>query len=280
MKEIKSKETNILLWGFMAVLFVIIFLVITLFFLKDVPDRGTFGDMFGSVNALFSGLAFAGIIFTILLQSKELKYQRYELQATREEFAVQNSTLKQQRFDSVFFNLLKQHNEIINHIDAGNGSKNLMGKTSFRSVFKLISNKMLVSKDINSDYHFIYEVYSSHFDQYFRNLYHILKVIHETEFVSIINVNYDIENGLDDRKYEDRNFELRYKYSAIIRAQLSRFELAFLFYHCLSDENIGSFKSLIEEYALLKNLPKDEITQRDLLIRYSASAYTNKSKVN
>ncbi|WP_052421833.1 hypothetical protein [Paenibacillus sp. FSL P4-0081] len=42
-------------------------------------DRGTFGDMFGAVNALFSGLAFAGLIFTIILQRKDLKLQFGEL---------------------------------------------------------------------------------------------------------------------------------------------------------------------------------------------------------
>src|SRR5687768_14058386 len=47
--------------------------------------RGQFGDMFGAVNALFSGLAFAGIIYTILLQREELEAQRKELRATRRE---------------------------------------------------------------------------------------------------------------------------------------------------------------------------------------------------
>lgn len=46
---------------------------------------GTFGDMFSAINALFSGLAFAGIIFTILLQREELKFQREELKLTRKE---------------------------------------------------------------------------------------------------------------------------------------------------------------------------------------------------
>ena len=30
-------------------------------FIDDPTDQGTFGDMFGAVNALFSGLAFAGL---------------------------------------------------------------------------------------------------------------------------------------------------------------------------------------------------------------------------
>lgn len=37
------------------------------------------GDMFGSLNTLFSGLAFGGVIVTILLQSRELRLQVEEL---------------------------------------------------------------------------------------------------------------------------------------------------------------------------------------------------------
>jgi len=50
-------------------------------------DRGAFGDMFGSINSLFSGLAFAGVIYAIFLQSKELELQRKELSLTREEIS-------------------------------------------------------------------------------------------------------------------------------------------------------------------------------------------------
>jgi hypothetical protein len=51
----------------------------------DKTDRGTFGDTFGAINSLFSGLAFAGIIYTILLQRRELELQRKELIETRKE---------------------------------------------------------------------------------------------------------------------------------------------------------------------------------------------------
>ncbi len=57
-------------------------------------ERGTFGDMFGAVNSLFSGLALAGIILTILLQRKELALQRQELRDTREE--LKRSALAQE----------------------------------------------------------------------------------------------------------------------------------------------------------------------------------------
>ncbi len=66
------------------------------FLLKDSPNRGTFGDMFGAVNALFSGLAFAGVIYAILLQRHELMLQREELSLTREELAGARAAQEQQ----------------------------------------------------------------------------------------------------------------------------------------------------------------------------------------
>lgn len=48
-------------------------------------NRADFGEMFGTVNTLFSGWAFAGVIYAIFLQRRELELQRNELEMTREE---------------------------------------------------------------------------------------------------------------------------------------------------------------------------------------------------
>ncbi|EPP5730072.1 hypothetical protein ACUT7I_003458, partial [Vibrio cholerae] len=58
--------------------------------------RGQFGDLFGSTNALFSGLAFAGLIYTIYLQKNELALQREELRLQREEMAASRAELANQ----------------------------------------------------------------------------------------------------------------------------------------------------------------------------------------
>ena len=50
--------------------------------LDDWTVRGTFGDLFGAVNALFSGLAFAGLIYTIVLQRREIEANREEIKKT------------------------------------------------------------------------------------------------------------------------------------------------------------------------------------------------------
>lgn len=46
-----------------------------------------FSTTFSAINSLFAGFAFAGMIYTIILQSKELQLQREELSLTRSELA-------------------------------------------------------------------------------------------------------------------------------------------------------------------------------------------------
>jgi hypothetical protein len=63
----------------------------------DWQTRGTAGDSFGAVNALFSGLAFAGVIYALNLQRKELKYQREEMLATRRVSEAQLAEMRTSR---------------------------------------------------------------------------------------------------------------------------------------------------------------------------------------
>lgn len=59
-------------------------------------QRGQFGDLFGAVNSLFTGLAFAGLIATIFLQKDELALQREELKLQREEMILSRNELANQ----------------------------------------------------------------------------------------------------------------------------------------------------------------------------------------
>ncbi len=74
-----------IIWAVIVIFFWVTSIVILTYYFTDLAERGQFGDMFGAVNALFSGLALAGVIFAIHLQKKELKLQREELELTRTE---------------------------------------------------------------------------------------------------------------------------------------------------------------------------------------------------
>jgi len=62
----------------------------------DWAERGQFGDSFGAIATFFSGLAFAGLIYTIYLQRIELKLQRQELKLQREEMVKSRVQLSEQ----------------------------------------------------------------------------------------------------------------------------------------------------------------------------------------
>jgi uncharacterized membrane protein len=84
----EDNKLNNLYWLLAAVTAIwLVSIFIIPFFYSELTKRGSFGDSFGVINSLFSGLAFAGIIYTILLQRKELKLQREELELTRKELA-------------------------------------------------------------------------------------------------------------------------------------------------------------------------------------------------
>ena len=74
------------IWLVIAAALVVIALVLaaTLYWVPRYDEPGVFGDMFGGANALFSGLAFVGVIVAILLQGDEIRLQRREIEQTRE----------------------------------------------------------------------------------------------------------------------------------------------------------------------------------------------------
>lgn len=301
-KEKEDKEYWIWIIGSSFALVIIGFWFFTYFNLKEVDfvDRGTFGDMFGSINALYSGLAFAGIIFTILLQRKELKYQREELRETREEFKTQNRTLKLQRFENTFFNLLSLHHQIVDSIDldiekerkvkgpAVQGLKfALLKPTEYdriiikgRDVFKEKYDELIEYfeqkenlNDINNRYLVFYESVQTDFGHYFRNLYRIIKLVDETEFHSYLELDIDFNNDNHKLVYAKANFKSRYKYTSIIRSQLSDYELLWLFYNCLSVNGNEKFKPYIEKYSLLKNIPLTKLHNLTISSNYNRKAY-------
>ncbi len=77
------------------VVVVITYAIVTPRFSASLPvGAGIFGDMFGAFNAFFTGLAFLGVIYTVWLQSaqvrmqsEELRLQRHELEQMRLELA-------------------------------------------------------------------------------------------------------------------------------------------------------------------------------------------------
>lgn len=75
---------------------------------SNITHAGQMGDMFGVVNALFSGLAFAGIIVTLIMQRDEMRDQQKSSLKTAE-LMVSSAKITAQvaKFQAVYQSYLK-----------------------------------------------------------------------------------------------------------------------------------------------------------------------------
>jgi len=242
---------------------------------KDV--RGTFGDQFGAVNALFSGLAFTGLIYTIILQRRDLKLQREEMKEQTREFKKENETLKIQRFENTFFSMLSQFQEIVNNISYSyqdidiEKTVTVRGREAFYVSFEEAPHRPGIT---SWDPHYENQPYRgmddvirvlgkegymeaytpSYFDHYFRMLYRILKFVKTSPLI--------------------KDFDDEYEYTAMLRAMLSRYELVWIYYNGLSEYGEEKLKPLLERYAMLKNLREDLLAyNNEGFGEYEQSAY-------
>jgi hypothetical protein len=229
----------------------------------NIDKIGAFGDSFGVLTALFSGLAFAGIILTILLQREELRLQRNELKLTRQELSTQNETSKLQSFENTFFQMLRVHNDLLASMDIIRDLKNpdslvTSGRDCFiifcdeLSVFcinyKNGRDELSVEEVISGGYELFWIFRGQELAHYFRYLYTVFKFI--------------------EARAPDQRF-----YSKIVRAQLSNQEMVLLFYNCLTDQGNEKFKPLIEKFAIFNNLNTDELLEVDHKTLYGKGAY-------
>ncbi|KIX19925.1 hypothetical protein SY27_15460 [Flavobacterium sp. 316] len=114
---------------------------------------------------------------------------------------------------------------------------------------ELEHNNLKFVSHFNSIYNFIYEKVNTDFGHYFRNLYRLIKMIDEQTF---------------DQDSVENDFKKKYYYTSIVRAQLSDYELYWLFFNCLFEYG-EKFKPLVEKYAFLKIM---DGTSNEVILHY------------
>lgn len=242
-----------------------------LFFNSRLVELGVFGDSYGALNTLFSGLAFTGIIISIFLQSQELSETRRDINRQTKEFESQTFALKKQVFENTFFQLLVVFKSTADNVyvrlrdDEGQVVNTIVGRQAFSTLFKDELSYLYSFGDIDAPVKVIREKYAS-FDgrygtsvgPYCRTLYQILKMIDDSDMGDV------------DKK----------TYSNILRAQLSLHELSVLFFCGLSAFGDGTFKAYLEKYEFFEHLPIDfypvrpsQVDIKDIVVLYDIKAY-------
>lgn len=247
-------------WG--CAIGVIVIWALTFFVLFMPEDKqGIFGDMFGAVNALFSGLAFAGLIITLIMQRRELALQRDELEQTRNEFVEQNKTMNRQRFENTFFNLMSLHQHITDNIEyeCPDGADYFAAKG--REVFKkfyLEKDNFDGSRGIKGylEAKTVDRLFSYSDFEVFNHYFHFFDGI-----LSYVDCSDLIEN------------EERYQYTVMLRNTLSDNERCLMFYYYAACG--GWHKTIAEEYALFYDVLPNELAKEEHYRLFEAEAYNH-----
>lgn len=216
-------------------------------------EPGTFGDMFGAINALFSGAALCGLTYTVLLQRHQLDVQKSELEEAKTEVKYQRElldkqtkTFELQQFEGTFFSLVALYNQNIN------------ATTIHHPLEKKTTNGIacyaLYWEEIRAFYNgarepeTITKLNTMNSDQRAEHAYTKLMDNRQPALGQAFRVLFNLIKFIDESDVTKKNF-----YAKIIRAQLSTHELLILLFSTKSEFG-KKFKPFIIKYNLFKHI--------------------------
>ena len=257
---------------------------------SSVSVRGRWGDSFGVVTALFTGLAFVILIWTLHVQKDELRLQRGEIRGQKEQLQAQNQTLQKQNFESSFFQLLDFHNANFNVMTLQGAEKDdHIGVEKERLEHEGLkrARELLKANFGDESMEIKYRVYQNGHDcfSYFlkglQNIHNEYPDCHkrskkQEEFLAkgghYFRYLYSVVKFVDQQEFFGEEENKKKFYTELICTQLSRNEFGVLFYYGLTGRG-AEFKVLIEKYALFEDMPLDVLIEEEHKDLYAPSAY-------
>jgi len=214
-----------------------------------VEERGQFGDSFGVLNSLFSGLAFGGLIITLLFQQKQISHQEKE-SVLRREFE------ESKQYEEVFYRLLTMYSNTLGEVSSNNGAlkgRSVLRGSIDRAYRELKRNKVsLIPQPIQSRYekNSLSETDMALLDYiYFRN-FKILTVeierqarLVETFKLLLRHTVRNIPSHLEGQAY----FEL-------IQAQITYVEASYFFFVALAFTDECELRALLNESSIVEKM--------------------------
>jgi hypothetical protein len=224
---------------------------------------GTFGDAFGTLNALFSGMAFAGVVVSLYLQRKDIK-------DSQQEVARQQVEVARQQEESQFYSMLGLQQSVVHgfdlhklHFDSIGGTTSpdaIRGRDCFKTWTTQLKNEYKKIKDTTSGdvagvaYEKIWSKHRGDLSIYFRSLYNLFKFVSSSNYVN------------------------RRWLGNVVRSLISDYELVVLFYNCLSLKG-AKFKLFANEFAIFDNLDPKLLLDEKHVLQLDMAAYGQNEEI-
>lgn len=220
-------------------------------FPTSLPDRGQFGDSFGVLNSLFTGLGFAGLLVTIALQQKQIHKQAKDFHVQLQDTAIH-------RYEDNLFRLLGLYQEAVNAVISTRDGQT----TSGRDVLRLATESLMKSirqDKVNSVPHEIQKRYQvgalTPEDRdvldflYYRNFWHLnYGLIRQGRLLESLKALFNhLEHGAPE------NVE-RNTYRRIILSQITHIEVSYFFFIALGTREEAELRELLLTSGLMAKM--------------------------
>jgi preprotein translocase subunit SecG len=205
----------------------------------SMSSAAALGDSFGIVNALFSGLAFAGLIITVLLQREELRESR--------------EIFKAQKFEDAFYRLLDFYRNNLNEIsiDVDGGAKTGVAGLSYQ--LRKFQGAIASQENNNTT--------EDDSERLFERINYILKP--QSRYLGTLESLLSLVKK-DVTDYEESKF-----YIKLIASQLTVHEVKYIFYRCLCTETDSELVELVDSTKLLHSRIKETDIPNKYIILYN-----------
>ncbi|MBC8489191.1 MAG: hypothetical protein H8D45_24485 [Bacteroidetes bacterium] len=287
LNEVKIFKKSIIV----LLILIIAYTLILFLFIDKFESRGQFGDSFGMMTSIFSGIAVILLIFTLIIQKKEYKQTLIEFSKSSDAqdkaqiaLNAQLKTLKIQQFESTFFNILNLIHEASDRINTFiylsddpndlNYEIEAKGIDFFSAIIQamefiefhqkrdfnmfirshyLNDTKNIIEIQKNKPVQYFRWKYEFLFSQYGQYLGHYCRMVYHLFKLTFQNFNDD---------------ETRKKYLSILEASLSNDQLSVLFYngiskHAHDSHRRSKFFHWMNYYNFLENIAEESLVFRD-----------------
>lgn len=196
----------------------------------NLTKSGLIGNCISGICGTF--FSFVGII--VLFETLSLQ---------RKEFDENRKIVKFQIFDNTFFNLLKLYQEVLFSLqDDDYNSSSDNNKVIGKKYFNFKKNESYKNFVAEEPYNINRNKARKYFEKYYEN--------NRYELALYFRTIYRIYKFIDESSLSNNE---KFKYSKIVRAQLSDSEVYFIYYDSFS-KNGKEFRELILKYNILKHL--------------------------
>lgn len=216
-------------------------------------DRGTFGDSFGVITSLFTGLGFAGLTITLVIQQWQISRQKQDSENARDD---QNFA----RYDSTLHQLLDLYKQSVDCVVIKRDETTFEGLEGIGHANNKLLNTLKKSKAaiLPSDVARRYGKGETT-DNDWRTLDHLFNhntAIIESTFIRqgrIINSFTLLMHHLEDRP-PPRFKDIQYA-RALVHSQLTTLEVSYFFYLALGFKKEDNLRRLLRSSGLLEAFP-------------------------